>query len=200
MKRRHSSLLCVMALMLGCGPSPQQQYDTAVKAFDRAQARLDALRPAYDAARQKAVLAVCKEITGTTPEESALGALSQFEAAQTEVIAGLTSGTQPAAEGAAVGDPATAPQRATNPDAVIDQLIGAQAAMAGQQSALLGSVAKVQETMAKINTPGTPEAARVDELLSKMPEAQAYLRQEKRLARAQEAVDAADAALSEAAP
>jgi hypothetical protein len=77
-------------------------------------------------------------------------------------------------------------------------LIGAHEKMAEQQSALTGSLAKVQETMTKINTPGTPEAARVDELLKNMPEAQAYLRQEKRLTRAQEAVDTAEAALDAA--
>ena len=177
-----------MALLVGCGPTPQQQYDSAVKTFDRAQARLDMLRPAYDAAREQAKLAVCKEIAGATLEEYALGALSQLEAAKTDALAGLT------ADAAAAGEQ----KPATNPDAVIDQLIGAHEKMAEQQSALTGSLTKVQETMAKINTPGTPEAARVDELHSNMPEAQSYLRQEKRVARAQEAVDAAEAALDAA--
>ena len=56
-------------------------------------------------------------------------------------------------------------------------------------------MAKAYETMQKINTPGTPEAKRVEEVLAEMPEAKAYHRQEERLARAEEALDAAEAAL-----
>src|SRR3954453_1543482 len=62
-------------LVSGCGESPQQKYDAAVRELERAQERLDSLRPAYDAARQTAANAVCREIAGTTPEESASAAL-----------------------------------------------------------------------------------------------------------------------------
>jgi hypothetical protein len=49
--------------------------------------------------------------------------------------------------------------------------------------------------MAKINTPGTREARRLEEKLAAMPEAQAYQRQERRVAKARQAVDEAEAAL-----
>src|SRR6476620_3558283 len=72
-----SPVLFVLSIVLisGCGESPQQKYDAAVRELERAQERLDSLRPAYDAARQTAANAVCREIAGTTPEESASAAL-----------------------------------------------------------------------------------------------------------------------------
>lgn len=46
-----------------------------------------------------------------------------------------------------------------------------------------------------IKTPGTPEAKRFEEVLAKMPEVQAYERQQKRVEEAQQAVDETEAAL-----
>jgi hypothetical protein len=71
--------------------------------------------------------------------------------------------------------------------------------MQEQAAALTEPIAKARETMKLINTPGTPEAARVEALLADQPEVKAYRRQEKRVARAQEAVDAAEAQLPGAA-
>src|SRR3954463_378455 len=66
---------CVV-LVSGCAESPQQKYDAAVRDLERAQERRDGLRPAYDQARLTAANAVCREIAGTTPEESASAALA----------------------------------------------------------------------------------------------------------------------------
>ena len=57
-------LAIVVVVLVGCGPSAQEEYDTALSVLNRQQERLDALRPAYDAARQTATLTVCKEIAG----------------------------------------------------------------------------------------------------------------------------------------
>lgn len=200
----------------GCSEDPQAKYDAALRAVERSQARLDNLRPAYDAARQKAALVVCKEIAGTTPEESAMGALSQLDAFAAQALGGGTisgemtgdMGSDPAkadvameagAEGELAGD-STAAKHSTSPpigdaDAALDQLLNAHKTMQEQQSAAAAPMAKAYETMRKINTPGTPEAKRVEEVLATMPEAKAYLRQEERLARAEEALDAAEAQL-----
>src|SRR3954471_17982386 len=74
MLRRSSILLLLLTVIGGCGPSAKEKYDAAVQEVDRAQAQLDKLRPAYDAAVQTAQNAVCREIAGTTPEESASAA------------------------------------------------------------------------------------------------------------------------------
>ncbi len=177
--RRFSTLLLMLVGLTGCGPTPQQQHDSAVRALNRAQERLDALRPAYDAARQTAALAVCKEITGATPEESAAAALKGLNEAM----------TLPAA------DPAADKKQPANIDDTIDKLIAAQQNVQEQQAALTAPIEKANEVMNQIKTPGTPEAKKFEEALAKMPEVQAYERQQKRLEEAQQAVDATEAAL-----
>jgi len=182
------SLAILLVVLVGCRPSPQQEYDTALSIVNRQQERLDALRPAYDAARHKAALVVCKEIAGVTPDESASVALEQLQ--------GIL--------GQAVDTPAPANQatdklNVNDADAAIDQLIAAQASFQEQQVAISAPMAKANEVMNNINTPGTPEAKRFEEVLSAMPEVKAYKRQEERLERAQQAADAAEAALHGAA-
>ena len=166
----------------------RNEYDTALSVLNRQQERLDALRPAYDAARQTATLTVCKEIAGFTPDESATAALEQLGG----ILGG--AGDEPAAENTAanttdVGDI----------DQTIDNLLAAQENLADQQTALSGPIQKVNEVMTKIKTPGTPEAKQFEEVLAQMPEAQAYTRQEERVKSAQEAVEAAEAALADGA-
>lgn len=190
MPRRILYPLLMLAVVAGCGPTPQQKYDQAVRDFERAQARLDNLRPAYDAAREKATLAVCKEIAGTTPEESAMGALTQLEGFADQALAGQADGSKPAADSDAakkkpIGDA----------DAAIDQLLAAHKTMQEQQAAATAPITKAYQTMNKIKTPGTPEAKRFEEVLAGMPEVKAYQRQERRVERAKQAVDEAEAAL-----
>jgi hypothetical protein len=187
--------LAILSLLLvvGCsvGPTPQEEYDTALKILNRQQERLDALRPAYDLAQQKAAMQVCKEIAGTTPEESASAALEQLQ----NIMTGPTDGGAPAAE-------PKEPKDKTNVndlDATIDNLVAAQKDFQVQQAAISAPIAKANEVMQKIHTPGTPEAKRYEEVLAATPEVKAYKRQEERLARAQKAADAAEAALNGAA-
>jgi hypothetical protein len=185
MSARFALTFCILVTVVGCaGPSPQEKYTAAVELMNAEQARLDNLRPAYDAARKSAELAVFKEIAGATPDEATADALKQLET----VAGGLTGaqGGETAGEGNA---------NAADLDATIDRLITAQSAMLDQQAALAGSIGKANETMTKIQTPGTPENKRFEELLAAMPEVQAYRRQEVRLARAKEAVEKAEAAL-----
>jgi len=178
------ALFAIAGLLLsglaGCaGPSPQEEYNTAVNVLNAEQARLDNLRPAYDAARQTAILAVCKELAGATPDELTTAAFEQLQ--------GLVGGNL---ESQADDD-----QKPGDIDATIDQLLSAQSAMAEQSKALLGSAGKAGEVMEKIKTPGTAEHKRFVEVLAAMPEVQAYERQEKRLERAEQAVERAEAAL-----
>ena len=172
-------LLIVMTV--GCGPTPQQEFDAALKTLNRQQERLDGLRPAYDAARQTATLAVCKELAGATPDESAAAALEQLESA-------MSQAAESQASAAKSGDI----------DATIDSLIAAQGSLQEQQAALSAPLAKSAEVMKNIKTPGTPEAKRLEEVFEAMPEVQAYRRQEKRVATAQKSFDAAEAALDAA--
>lgn len=176
---RCSILLGLMISLAGCGPSTQQQHDSAVRALNRAQERLDALRPAYDAARQTATLAVCKEIAGVTPEESAAAALKGLNEAM----------TLPAE------DQAADKKQAANIDDTIDKLIAAQQNVQEQQATLTAPIEKANEVMKQIKTPGSPEAEKFEEALAKMPEVQAYERQQKRVEEAQQAVDETEAAL-----
>ena len=182
------SLAIVVVVLVGCGRSAQEEYDTALSVLNRQQERLDALRPAYDAARQTATMTVSKEITGFTPDESATAALEQ--------LGGIMSGS---ADGAAVENTTANTQDVGDIDQTIDNLLAAQESLADQQSALSGPIQKVNEVMTKIKTPGTAEAKRFEEVLAQMPEAQAYKRQEERVKRAQEAADAAEAALANGA-
>jgi hypothetical protein len=189
MRRNCPFLLLGLAVICGCAPSAQEEYDAAVNNLERAEARLDNLRPAYDAAREKAALVVCKEITGMTPEESAMAALTQLESSADQAVAGQAADSQSSTSSTAdkeVGSDA---------DEVIDQLLAAHKTMQNQQTAMTGQIAKVYETMNQIKTPGTPEAKRLEEVLAKMPEVEAYQRQEKRVERAKKSVEAAEAEL-----
>jgi hypothetical protein len=162
----------------------------AVRDLERAEARLDNLRPAYDAARKTAANAVCKEIAGTTPEESATAALQGLGDVLTQAPAAPADADAPAAAGEKAKG-----RRGDELDRTIDNLIAAQQGAQEKQAVLTGPLAKAHEVMAKINTPGTPEAKRFEEKLATMKEAQAYQRQEKRVAKAQQAVEEAEAAL-----
>src|SRR6476619_5484262 len=123
-----SPVLFVLSIVLisGCGESPQQKYDAAVRELERAQERLDSLRPAYDAARQTAANAVCRELAGTTPEESASAALQGF--------GDVLNPSVPAAKATATADPkkgddgkkAVGGRKSDELDKTIDNLIEAQ--------------------------------------------------------------------------
>jgi len=191
MLRRDFILLFVLVVIAGCAPSAQEKYEAAVKDLDRAQARLDNLRPAYDAAREKAALTVCKEITGVTPEESAMAALTQLEGFSDQAVASQADDSQPAA------DPSAGVKPTSDADEALDQLLAAHQSMQEQQAAVTGSITKTYATMNKIKTPGTAEAKRFEEVLAKMPEVKAYQRQEQRVERATQAVEDAEADLSE---
>lgn len=171
-------LVALVVLVTGCGPTPQEKFDQAERDLERAQSRLDNLLPAYNEAKKAAAAAVCKELTGTTLEESASAALAGLGD-----VSGLTappSATDLPVEGEKVGG--------KKPDD-LDKAISGLEAMQKKQAALAGPVAKVQEVMAKINTPGTPENAKYEEKLKSMREVQTYERQQKRVESAQELVD-----------
>ena len=178
-------------MIAGCGPSGQEKYDAAVMNLERAQARLDNLRPAYDAAREKAALTVCKEIAGVTPEESAMAALTQLESTADQAVAIQADDSQPAT------NPSAGKKRTNETDEAIDKLLTAHKTLQEQQAAVTGPIAKAYDTMNKIQTPGTSEAKRFEEVLVKMPEVETYQRQEKRVERAKQAVDDAQADLPE---
>src|SRR5262245_48294151 len=117
--------LFALAAIVGCmpEPTPQEKYDAAVRSLERAEARLDNLRPAYDTARQKAALKVCEEIAGTTPEQSAADALSNLE--------GLLTGTatDPSIQGAPTADDKKPSAPLGDADAALDQLLDAHKQM-----------------------------------------------------------------------
>lgn len=182
--------LCYLFVILahtGCAPSAQEEYDDAVRNLERSESRLDNLRPAYDAAIKQAKDTVCKEIAGVSTEEQTEAALANIEG----LLSGAAAQTEPAADpqGRPVGDP----------DAALDQLLGAHQEMAKQTAAITAPLAKANETMKLINTPGTTEAKRYEAVLAEMPEVKAYRRQEKRVERAQTALDAAEKNLPGAA-
>jgi hypothetical protein len=178
---RKSSLLPFLLIFVaaaGCGQSAQEKYDEAVDNLTRVQARLDHLRPAYDAAKQTATLAVCKEITGTTPEESQLGMLKELTGTADEIA------KDPAT--AAATDPAQKKKPVGDADAAIDQLMAAEKKMGEKSAAASAGVLKINDVMNKIKTPGTAENKRFEEVFSAMPEVEAYRRQEKRVDDAKE--------------
>ena len=154
MLRRHSFLLFVLVAIAGCGPSAQETYDAAVKDFERAQARLDNLRPAYDAVQEKAALVVCKEIAGVTPDESAMAALTQLEGVVDPAVVSQAADNQPTPNANA------GKNRTSGADEAIDQLLAAHKTMQEQQTAMTGPIAKAYDTMNKIKTPGTASPER----------------------------------------
>jgi hypothetical protein len=170
----------VMALFSGCGPTAQDLYDEAARQMKLQQERLDNLRPAYDAARQKAMLAVTKELAGATPDENAQNALQQLDGLSASVGAtDLLAGTNQ-----------------DQLDAAVEHLTKMQSVIESQQSALLGGAAKIQETMKNIDTPGTAEHKRFEEMLAAMPEVQAYRRQVQRLNEAKQTLVEAEKGLT----
>ncbi len=182
---RRLPILAVLIVISGCGPSTKEKYDEAVRALEAAEARLDSLRPAYDAARQTAANAVCRELAGATPEESAGAALAGLGSVLNPTA------TPPAEEGKADGETkqASPGKKGDELDQAIDNLAAAQKEMTEKQAALAAPIAKANEVMNKIKTPGTPEAKKFEEKLAAMPEVNAYERQEKRVQRAKEEVD-----------
>jgi hypothetical protein len=174
------SRCCVVVLttlLAGCGPSSQDLYDEALRQVRREQERLDSLRPAYDAARQTAIETVVKEITGTTPQESAQSTLQQLDA-----IAASAGNKR---EGEVPQDEI---------DRAIGQLTAMQDAIQSAQG-VLSPGAKANQVVTQIRTPGTPEFKRFEEVLAAMPEVQAYERQRKRLREASQAALDAEAKL-----
>jgi hypothetical protein len=183
MVRKTFLYLIVSVALAGCGQSAQEKYDEAVDNLTRAKAQLDHLRPAYDAAKQAATLAVCKEISGTTPEESQLGMLKELTGAAEE------ANKEPSAE--APADPTQKKKPIGDADAAIDSLMAAEKKMGEKSAAASASVLKTNDVMNKIKTPGTSENKRFEEVFNAMPEVEAYNRQQKRVADAKE--DVADA-------
>ncbi|MFO0792074.1 MAG: hypothetical protein U0805_21640 [Pirellulales bacterium] len=185
--------VCWLAVLLfGCGgPSAKDKYDEAVRDLERAQSRLDNLRPAYDAARQTAANAVCREIAGTTPDESASAALAGLG----DVLNGTAA--PPAGPAIKEGDQAKNPaaKKKDELDTTIDNLIAAEKNVQEKGAALTAPVAKAREVMAKIHTPGTPEAQQFEEKLAAMEEVKAYERQKNRVEKAKQAVEEAEAEL-----
>ena len=188
MLRRLATLLVIMTVVSGCGPSAKEKYNAAVQELDQAQAKLDNLRPAYDTARQTAANAVCREIAGTTPEESASAALAGLGDVLNQPAPSPTdeskkdAGAKPVAKG----------RKGDELDQTIDNLLAAQKDATEKQATLTAPMAKANEVMNKIKTPGTPEAKRFEEKLAAMPEVKTYERQQKRLERAQQEVDEAE--------
>jgi hypothetical protein len=181
-----------LLVIVGCADtSPKEKYDEAVKDLDRAQARLDHLRPAYDAARITAANAVCKEIAGTTPDESASAALAGLG----KVLEDPTMTVPAVPDDAKAGEAAkkAGGKKVDELDKTIDGLVAGEQKFKEQQAAITGPVLKAKEVMNKINMPGTPEAKKLEEKLASMPEAQAYERQQKRVEKAQQDVDDAKA-------
>jgi hypothetical protein len=193
-------ILAVLSLLVtvGCsvGPTPQEEYDMALKIVNRQQERLDALRPAYDAAQQTAALTVCKEIAGVTPEESQTAALEQLQNVMGQAI-DAPPPASPATDKKT--DKKTDKTNVNDIDATIDNLVSAEASFQKQQAAITAPMAKANEVMTHIKTPGTPENKRFVEVLEAMPEVKAYRRQEKRLERAQKVADAAEKKANSAA-
>jgi hypothetical protein len=187
MLRRLSILLALSTVVSGCGPSAKEKYDAAVQEVDRAQAQLDKLRPAYDAAVVAAREAVCREIAGTTPEESASAALQGLGDVLNQAAA------NPADQAKKV-EAAKKPsgRKGDELDQTIDSLNAAVKDAAEKQAALTAPMTKAKEVMNKIKTPGTPEAKKFDEKLAAMPEVKAYERQQRRLEIAQKAADEAE--------
>jgi outer membrane murein-binding lipoprotein Lpp len=191
MRIRHSVVLFTL-LVAGCaGPSAQEKYDTAERDLERAQQRLDNLRPAYDTARAAAINAVCQEIAGTTPDDAASAALAGLG----DVLNGTTA--PPVVDAGAPPAEKNAGKKKDELDTVVDNLAAAQKDFSEKQAALTAPVAKAREVMAKIKTPGTPEAKLLEEKMKSMSEVQAYERQQKRVEKAQQAVDEAKSKLEE---
>jgi hypothetical protein len=189
MLRNLPLFLVLLTVISGCGPSAKEKYDAAVQELDRAQAQLDKMQSDYNAAVQTAQNAVCREIAGTTPEESASAALQGLGN-----VLNPTTTAAPADESKkadAAKKPATG-RKGDELDKTIDNLIAAQKDATEKQAALTAPVAKANEVMMKIKTPGTPEAKKFEEKLAAMPEVKAYKRQQKRLERAQQEVEEAE--------
>jgi hypothetical protein len=183
---RHLPLLLVLLIVVaGCGPSAKEKYEAALQEVDRAQAQLDKSRPAYDAAVQTAQNAVCREITGTSPEESESAALQGVGDVLNQIAA------PPPDEGKKAAGAKNAPtgRKGDELDKIVDNAAAAQKELREKQAALTAPVAKVNEVkkvMNNIKTSGTPEAKKFEEKLAAMPEVKTYERQQKRLERAQQ--------------
>jgi hypothetical protein len=191
MFRRLWILFALVSVVSGCGPSAKEKYDAAVHELDRAQERLDRLRPAYDAARLTAANALCREIAGTTPEESESAALQGIGNALNQLAT-------PPKEETKQGEPAKkvpAGRKGDELDKIIENAAAAQKDLSEKQAsvaALAAPAAKAKEVMNKINTPGTPEAKRLEEKLASYEEVKAYERQKKRVEQAKQDVEDAE--------
>lgn len=184
MWRNSCVLLALLVSTAGCGPTPKEKYFEAQRDLERAQSRLDNLLPSYLQAQKTAADAVCKEIAGTTPEESANAALAGLGDVLNQAAVPPAADAKPAAESEKPKG-----EKGDELDQTIDNLIAAQKDVQEKQAALTAPMAKANEVMAKIKTAGTPEAKKYEEKLKSMKEVQAYERQQKRVESAQQLVD-----------
>lgn len=196
MVRRLWILFALVSVVSGCGgPSPKEKYDAAVRELDRAQERLDRLRPAYDAARLTAANALCREIAGATPEEASGAATDAALKGLGDVLNQTTATPPEESKAGESGKKVAAGRKGDELDKLVENAAAAQKNLAEQQAnlaALAAPAAKAKEVMTKINTLGTPEAKRLEDKLASYEEVKAYARQKKRVEQAQQDVDEAD--------
>jgi hypothetical protein len=195
MFRRLWILFALLSVVSGCsGPSAKEKYDAAMRELDRAQERLDRLRPAYDAAKLTAANALCREIAGSTPEEANGAAADAALKGLGDVLNQAATPPEEAKEGES-GKKVAAGRKGDELDKLVESAAATQKTLAEQQAnlaALAAPATKAKEVMAKINTPGTPEAKRLEEKLASYEEVNAYERQKKRVEQAQQDVDDAE--------
>jgi len=165
MMRRLPILL--MLFSVGCGPSAQEQYDMAMNRLERERTQLALLRPAYDAAIQRATASVVQESAGVALDEMLAGLQQQ--------VGGLDA--KPAADGQ-------------------DPFQMAEDLAARQQTAQEG-LAKVGDALVAARQPDPAQNERIQELLQADSDYQAYLKQQARVERALKAVEEAEAALEQ---
>lgn len=169
------TLATLAAVLVGCGPTPQERYETTLAILREERAELELLRPAYEDARGAATEAVCKELTGHTPDEAAAYALGQVNAAMASGLADSDSGESTAE--------------------YAERMRRLNATLKEQKDTWTAPLDQVTQVVANMDKPGTREAKRFDEVLATMPDAQIYDRQAARVDRAIKNADAAEAAL-----
>ena len=133
MFRRISILLLLVTIVGGCGPSAKEKYDAAVQEVDRQQAQLDKLRPGYDAAVITATNAVCRELTGTSPEESESAALQGVG----DMLNQLSTATPDESKKVESAKKAPAGRKGDELDQIIDNAAAAQKDLKEKQAALM---------------------------------------------------------------
>ena len=161
---RATVAVCLIAVA-GCGPTPQERYNTALSILEQERVDLQRARPGYVQAMDDAAQAVVRDIAGASSQDMLNEARKSLE------------------------------EDRANPPQGFQAVIDSTEEHIARERDFTARSKPVHEATMKTLTPGTPEFQRVEKLAAADARYKAYQQQLARVERATKAVNEAESAL-----